>query len=100
MCKALQRSRSWCVLQFLFLAAVVSAGFSRAQTTGLTLSSAAGSAGTTVSLPLSVTSTNAQPAALQWTLSYAASNVASIDVSAGPAAVAAGKSVSCQSATT
>lgn len=100
MFKAVQRLRWGCVLRFVSLAVVVSAGFSRAQTTALTLSSAPGSAGTTVSLPLSVTSTNAQPAALQWTLSYAASDVTSIAVTAGPAAGAAGKSVSCQSATT
>ena len=37
----------------------------------------------------------AQPAALEWTMNYPASDIASIDVVAGASAIAAGKKVSC-----
>ncbi|MEZ5402669.1 MAG: hypothetical protein R2729_23540 [Bryobacteraceae bacterium] len=42
---------------------------------------------------------NAAPAAIQWTLLYPAGAFDSIQVAAGPSAIAAGKSVSCASAT-
>lgn len=63
-----------------------------------TLASGAGSPGSTVSLNISLNSSGAQPAAMQWTLSYSAAQISSIAVTAGPAATNAGKTVSCNQA--
>lgn len=62
----------------------------------LSLSSATAAPGATVALSLSVSSpAGGEPSALQWTFSYPSASIASIAVSAGAAATAAGKSVSC-----
>lgn len=62
----------------------------------LSLSSGSAVAGQTVSLDLSLTApASGGPAALEWTYSYPAATFSSVTVVAGPAAVAAGKSVSC-----
>jgi hypothetical protein len=62
----------------------------------LSLSSGSVVAGQTISLDLSLTAPAVGgPAGLQWTLSYPAATFSSVMVVAGPAAVAAGKSVSC-----
>ncbi|MBZ5595029.1 MAG: hypothetical protein LAP39_22530 [Acidobacteriia bacterium] len=60
------------------------------------LSSGSAVAGASVSLNLSLIVTpGSEPAALEWTYSYAAKDFTAVSVTAGPAAVAAGKSVSC-----
>jgi hypothetical protein len=62
----------------------------------LTLSSTTATAGSSVTLDLSLASpSGSEPAALQWTLDYPAAGVARISVTAGLAATAAGKSISC-----
>src|SRR5579863_3164382 len=62
----------------------------------LSLSSGSVVAGQTVSLDLSlVVPASGGPAALEWTYSYPATAFSSVMVVAGPAAIAAGKSVSC-----
>jgi uncharacterized protein (TIGR03437 family) len=52
-------------------------------------------AGGTVTVPLNMTATGVQPAGLQWTVGYSSSSVARISFTAGPAAVAAGKAITC-----
>src|ERR1051325_6879443 len=64
----------------------------------LALSSGSTTQGGTVSLNLSFTSSGSQPAGLEWTIVYTASNIVSISATAGPAATAAGKSISCAGA--
>src|SRR5437016_5865615 len=61
----------------------------------ISLSLASGTAvqGGSVSLNLSLSASTAS--ALQWTLSYAAADVASVSVAAGPALTAAGKTIQC-----
>jgi hypothetical protein len=62
----------------------------------LTLASATATAGGTVALNLSISSpSGSEPAAVQWTFTYPASSIASLNVTAGAAATAAGKSVAC-----
>lgn len=62
----------------------------------LSLSSGSVVAGQTISLDLSLTApASGGPAGLEWTYAYPATAFSSITVVAGPAAVAAGKSVSC-----
>ncbi len=64
---------------------------------GDTLTLSQGSAGSgMVSLNVILTSASGQqPAGLQWTVSYSGTDFTAIQVTAGPAAVAAGKSVTC-----
>lgn len=63
----------------------------------LSLSSGSAVAGGTVSLDLSLNAVvGNQPVALQWTYIYSATDVTPVGVVAGPAAVAAGKSISCR----
>ncbi len=62
----------------------------------LAVSSGSTTPGGTTSVNLSLTSAAGNaPAAVQWTLTYPASNVSAVAVSTGSAATAAGKSVSC-----
>lgn len=62
----------------------------------LSLSSGSVVAGQTISLDLSLTAPGSGgPAGLEWTYSYPAATFSSVTVAAGPAAVSAGKSVSC-----
>jgi hypothetical protein len=87
------RMNSFClpVAAVLFLAAGSAFGQD-----ALSLSSGSVVAGQTISLDLSLTApASGGPAGLQWTLSYPAATFSSVVVVAGPAAVAAGKSVSC-----
>jgi hypothetical protein len=66
------------------------------QTDSLTLSSGVVSPGGTTSLNLSLAAVaGSSPAGVQWTFSYSPSAIVSLSVSAGAAATAAGKSVSC-----
>src|SRR3954451_19794833 len=83
----------------LVAAVLVSSGLLFAQGT-LALSSSSASGGSaSLALTLSTAVGGTQPAALQWTLSYTPSDVLSINAVAGSAAVAAGKSITCTSAT-
>jgi len=64
------------------------------------LSASSGSAmpGGTAALNLSLNSTpGSEPSALQWTINYPAADFSALSVTAGPAAQAAGKSISCSS---
>ncbi len=66
-----------------------------AQSDSLTLSQASAAAGT-VSINVMLTSASGQqPAGVQWTMSYSGTDFTAIQVTAGPVAVAAGKSVTC-----
>ena len=67
-----------------------------AQQATVSVSSASSVPGGTVSLNVSLASTGgAQPAAVQWTMSYSTSSVTSVSVTAGSSLTAAGKSVTC-----
>jgi trimeric autotransporter adhesin len=68
-----------------------------AQVSSLSLSSGTGNAGTTISLALSFGEGGTAPAGLQWTLVYPSSQISSSGATAGPAATAAGKALSCAS---
>jgi hypothetical protein len=63
--------------------AVLVASVGAAQTASLDLSSGSGAPGTVVTLNLSLTSTVDQPAAIQWTASYAPKDISSVSVTAG-----------------
>src|ERR1700730_17066379 len=65
--------------------------------TGLSLASGTAVQGGSVSLNLSLSVSSAS--ALQWTLSYAAANVTSVSVAAGPVLTAAGKTIQCRTVT-
>ena len=70
------------------------------QTDTLALSSGVAALDGSVTLNLALTSpAGNQPAALEWTFAYPAANVVLIAAVPGPAAVAAGKLVSCSSGT-
>ncbi len=75
---------------------VVAAHLSFGQTDSLILSSGSSASNGTVSLNLNLTSpAGNEPAGIQWTLTFPQSHVIAISVTAGPAAAAAGKTVSC-----
>ena len=61
----------------------------------ISLAAGSGTPGSTINLNISVTTTGALPASLQWTMTYASGNLSSIVVTPGSAATAAGKVVSC-----
>ena len=61
----------------------------------LSLSSASAVAGGSVSVDLSMSAAAGQPAGLEWTYSYSPADFSSVSAVAGPAATAAGKSISC-----
>jgi hypothetical protein len=64
----------------------------------LALSSGSANLSGTVSLNLNVASTPGnQPAGIQWTLAYPPEDVVQVGVTAGPALIAAGKSIYCNS---
>lgn len=70
-----------------------------AQQVTLSMASGATAPGGTVSLDISLaTSGGAQPAGLQWTLSYPVSDVSGVNIVAGASANAAGKTLTCNSA--
>ena len=66
-----------------------------AQSVTLGLNSGVGSPGSSVSLALNLSATGVTPAALQWAFEYSAADFSSVTVTAGPAAVGSGKTVSC-----
>jgi hypothetical protein len=77
----------------LFLLFLLSGSFAFSQTT---LNVASGSAVQGGSVPLNVSLTaSISPAALQWTVSYAPGDVASVSIAAGAALTAAGKTITC-----
>src|SRR6266700_4070512 len=80
---------------------LVSAPLLFGQTSSLALSSGSTGLGGTVSLNLNLTVPNGAvpPVGVQWTLSYAAGDVASISVVAGTALTDAGKTVQCNPGT-
>lgn len=66
------------------------------QSDSLVLSSAVTAPGGTVSLNLTLTSaSDSQPAGIEWTFAYSPSDIVSITTTAGAAAIAANKSLSC-----
>lgn len=89
------------VRKILGLAALLTLGsmLAVAQTATLSLSSGSGQPGSVVTLNLTLTATTTQPTAVQWTLTYPTKDFSAITVSAGPAATAASKSVTCNNAT-
>jgi trimeric autotransporter adhesin len=68
-----------------------------AQGPSLGLSPGTGGPGTTVNLALSLGGFGTAAAGLQWTLVYSSGEISAIGATAGPAAVAAGKTVTCTS---
>ena len=86
-------------LRYLMLAAGTSSGLvspCAAQSSSLSLSVNSISTAGFVSLNLSLTSIVASvPAALQWTLNYSSSDIVGFTAIEGPAAMAAGKTVTC-----
>ena len=80
----------------LFLLFFLIAGSAYSQTS-LSLASGTAVQGSSLSLNLSLSASTAS--ALQWTLSYAAANVTSVSVAAGPALTAAGKTIQCSTGT-
>ena len=82
----------------IFLSTFVLLGlqsFAFAQSVTLSIGSASGTAGGTVALPISLASAGgAQTVGLQWTFNYS-SDITSVTVVASAAALAAGKSLSC-----
>src|SRR5215471_9786951 len=97
--KTQQRKKQWIssfVPKFLWLFLVfVASNFLYGQPV-LTLSSAMGSPGGSVTVNLSVSSpVGSSPAALQWTAAYPTGSILSVSAVAGPAAIAAGKKLSC-----
>jgi uncharacterized protein (TIGR03437 family) len=76
---------------------MVSAAF--AQGVSLSLSSASATPGSSVTLDLTLDSGQATLAGVQWTIHYWPVDISSIQVSAGPAALTAGKPVICGNGT-
>src|SRR3974390_764166 len=69
-----------------------------AQTVSVSIASASGTPGGSVSLPVSLASNGVTPAGLQFSFSYT-SDITRVTVSTGGAATGAAKSVSCASST-
>jgi hypothetical protein len=79
----------------VFLVALSATSPCRAQSVTLALSSGSAPAGGTVTLDLSLSAPTVLPAAVHWTLAYSAVDFGSPAISAGPAAIAASKQLSC-----
>src|SRR5690242_3622622 len=80
---------------FIALAALLAARYAFSQST-LVLSSATVPSGGTAILPLTLTSpAGSEPAALQWTITYSPADIVALSATAGAAANAAGKALSC-----
>ena len=70
----------------------------QAQQVAVSLGSGISAPGSTLALDLSLTTSGgAQPAVFQWSMSYSAADIASVSVTDGPTASAAGKSILCSS---
>jgi len=86
-------------LSFFGLAAVLHVHACFAQVGSLNLSSGMVASDGTVSLSLTLSSpAGSEPAALEWTFTYPIANVVSISATGGAAAIAAGKSLTCNTA--
>src|SRR5439155_25437008 len=59
----------------------------------------AGSAGATVSLPISLTAPGGQAAALQWKLTYSPSDFRGVTIGLGPAGSSVNKALACNTGT-
>src|SRR5690349_1499556 len=70
-----------------------------AQNASLSLASASGAPGSTVTLPLSLSTAGAQISGVQWTIAYSTADFSGAAISVGSAADSAGKSVSCNTLT-
>src|SRR5690348_9244117 len=79
----------------LSLAALLVISSSAYGQTTLSLGSGSATRGGSVSLNLSLNTSGSAPAGVQWTASYPASDVASVNATAGAALTAAGKSLTC-----
>jgi len=70
-----------------------------AQQVALAVGSGSAAPGASITVPITLTTSgSAQPAALQWTMGYSASDISGVTVTAGASATAASKSVTCFSA--
>ena len=78
----------------LLLFFIAKAGF--AEGVNLSLASGSGVPGAEISLDLTLTSNQPAVAAVQWIFTYWATDVAGLDVVAGPATISAGKSIVCR----
>jgi uncharacterized protein (TIGR03437 family) len=88
--RGMMRIITQCAVLFLFLSSL---GFS--QDAVLSLASASGAPGSSISLDLTLTSSQSSIASAQWTLNYWPVDVAAVSVVAGPSAASAGKSLYC-----
>ncbi len=79
----------------LFLASLSMRSVLAADAIALSLLPGSALPGGAVALNLDMTATGTQAAGLQWTFRYAPGDVVSVQVVAGPASVAAGKTVNC-----
>jgi len=73
--------------------------FAYAQGPSLSLASGSAVKGGALSLNLALNAATSAPAGLQWTLSYAPSDIISLSMVAGPAMTSAGKTLNCYSST-
>lgn len=92
---ALSRVRRDVEIALLF--ALTAASLCRAQSVALGLSSVSPAAGSSVTLNLNLNAAAELPAAIQWTLAYSTVDFGSARVTAGSAATAAHKQLSCRS---
>ena len=83
-----------CAVLFFFL---LSEGF--AQEAVLSLASASGVPGSSITLDLTLASSQNAIASAQWTVNYWPVDVAAVKIVAGPAATASGKTLYCAAAT-
>ena len=86
------------ILAILILFAI-GTSTARAQQATISLNSGSSAPGGTAHLNVSLASGGTQVSAVQWTMTYSPSDVASISVATGPAASAAGKTIACSSTT-
>src|ERR1700722_14023996 len=72
-----------------------------AQQVTLAVGSGSASPGTSVTVPITMTTSGGSvPAGVQWTMGYSSSDISSVSVVAGASSTAAGKSVNCSSTST
>jgi len=83
--------------EIALLFALAAASLCRAQSVALGLSSGSPTAGSAVTLNLNLKAAAELPAAVQWTLAYSTVDFGSARVTAGSAATAAHKQLSCRS---
>jgi len=75
---------------------VLTAATLSAQQVALTVAAGSAAPGTSVTAPITITTSGgAQPAGLQWTIGYSAADISAVTVTAGSSATAGSKTVSC-----